>query len=237
MIILGFDTSTTLCSIGLVRNTEVIDSAVIETSESHSVHLMQMIDQLLHSNRIKTADIKLVSVGCGPGSFTGIRIAVSTAKTMALALNIPCVGINTLDAMAHCISGQGDILCPMIDARKQQIYWRIYEMKDGQPVQGSSVNLCAVEEIFSQCDAGTIFCGTGALVYEDQIRLNYGENARIVPIKNLFSLGSKIAELGQISYEQGIVTDPSRLVPIYVRKPDAEINWEKGNRKNGENIK
>jgi len=146
---------------------------------------------------------------------------------MAFAMNIPCLCINTLDAMAHCLADHGDFLCPMIDARKKEIYWKIYQKIDGILQPRSDVQLGGIQEIFQLCVPGTVFCGSGAVTYEDLLLKNYGDGLRIAPIRTLFPLGFQIAELGLLGFEQGLVPDPMSLSPLYIRKPEAEISREK----------
>jgi len=224
MIILGFDTSTTMCSVGVLRDGKPVASDFLDSSESHSITLMPMIDGVLAQCGLEKTQLGCIAVGNGPGSFTGIRIAVSTAKTIAYALQIPCAAISTLDAMANCITG--NLVCPVINARKNQVYWRLYEQTGKTLNPTTEIMLTNVKKLFEVCSADTIFCGDGMSVYLDFMKQNYGEKLKVIPPDTFHRLGTSLAELAFIRLQQGSQMDPMETTPIYIRKPDAEIHWK-----------
>ncbi|GAA4852085.1 tRNA (adenosine(37)-N6)-threonylcarbamoyltransferase complex dimerization subunit type 1 TsaB [Algivirga pacifica] len=130
-MILSIDTSTTVCSVAL----HSVDGALISFYElhleySHSEYLNQMIEQVLQNARLQMSDLAAIAISEGPGSYTGLRIGTATAKGLCYALDIPLIAVGTLEAMAKEVSpyyGKGTLLCPMIDARRMEVYTALYD--------------------------------------------------------------------------------------------------------------
>ncbi|OGL47252.1 MAG: tRNA (adenosine(37)-N6)-threonylcarbamoyltransferase complex dimerization subunit type 1 TsaB [Candidatus Schekmanbacteria bacterium RBG_13_48_7] len=229
MIVLGFDTSSIICSVGVLNDGEQTALEFLDSSESHSIHLISMIDRALKRSRIQKDQIDLVAVGNGPGSFTGTRIAVTTAKTISYALQKPCIAVNTLDAMAYCIPCTQPFVCPVIDARKNEVYWRLYKCIDLKLCPETDLVLTNINEVFKICPQETSFCGSGVTVYYEQFKKTYMDKFNIISKEVLLKIGIQIARLGQMYHRDGIASDPSVIVPKYIRRPEAEVQWIKRN--------
>ena len=130
MKILCIDTSSNLCSVAILEDTTLIKKLELNNGLTHSETLMPLIKQLLEESNLTLKDIDLLVSDIGPGSFTGIRIGVSTCKAFSDSLNIPCIGISSLDVLAYNIKNDG-IICSTIDCKNANCYFALYECKNG----------------------------------------------------------------------------------------------------------
>lgn len=232
MKILGIDTSTSCGSLGIIDGDRVVAECALHGKESHSTRLIPSVQALLSSAKLELKEIDGLAVSLGPGSFTGIRVGLSTVKGLAMATEKPVVGIPTLDALAHNFTFTPYLICPLLDARKGEIYTALYEDEEGgrmrrlteYKVLSPSVML---EEIPPQ---ETIFLGDGVEVYGQIIKERFGERALFAPTHLRFLRGTTVAELGRERIMEGEKADIVSLVPIYVRPSDAEIHWGKEKR-------
>lgn len=130
-LILSIETATDVCSVALSDNETIIDSININEKNVHSARLAKLIEQIIISNKKSFADLNAISMSKGPGSFTGLRIGISMGKGLAYGLNIPIIGINTLESIAYRASQhdnrKGIIWCPVIDARNNEAYYALYD--------------------------------------------------------------------------------------------------------------
>ncbi|RKY01883.1 tRNA (adenosine(37)-N6)-threonylcarbamoyltransferase complex dimerization subunit type 1 TsaB, partial [Candidatus Poribacteria bacterium] len=126
MRVLGIDTSTTTGSIGLIDGDKVVAEHVLDVMETHSSRLMPAIDQMLKKAGLSIWDVDLIAVSKGPGSFTGLRVGVATAKGLAYALRKPIVGVPSLDVLAFGVKFFDGLICPLLDARRGEVYGAIY---------------------------------------------------------------------------------------------------------------
>lgn len=126
MPVLGIDTATAACTVALVEESRIIAEYTVNDKKSHSRRLMPIIDAVLKEAGLKGQDLEALAVSLGPGSFTGLRIGLATAKGLALAWGKPVLGIPTLDGLAHSLPGTPHVLCPLLQARKGEFYWALY---------------------------------------------------------------------------------------------------------------
>jgi tRNA threonylcarbamoyladenosine biosynthesis protein TsaB len=173
-----------------------------------------------------------MAVSLGPGSFTGLRVGLSAVKGLALAAERPVVGVPTLDALASNLPFTPYLICPIVDARKGEVYTALY--KDGESGRIEQLTPYQVlppplllEKIPLQ---DTIFLGDGVEAYGELIKERLGAQALFAPPHLRFLRGSTVAEIGLQRFKKGEQDDISSLVPIYVRPSDAEINWTRGKR-------
>jgi tRNA threonylcarbamoyladenosine biosynthesis protein TsaB len=232
MRILGVDTSTSCGSLGIVDDDEVVAEYALFRDETHSTRLVPAIQALLKEARLGLDEIDGMAVSLGPGSFTGLRVGLSAVKGLALAAERPVVGVPTLDALAFNLPFTSYAICPIVDARKGEVYTALY--KDGEGGQVEQLTpyqvlspLVLLETIPLQ---ETIFLGNGVEVYGELIEERLGAKALFAPPHLRFLRGSTVAEMGLQRFKRGEQDDISSLVPIYVRPSDAEIKWTKGKR-------
>ena len=159
MLILAFESSAKAASVALVRDGALISQYSQCTALTHSRTLLPMAEDMLKNAELSVADVDMIAVAHGPGSFTGIRIGVSTVKGLAWAADKPCVGVSTLEAMAWHGLAAGAYICPVMDARRAQVYNAIFKIEGGRPVRITEDRPVALEELAQQLSAldGPIF--------------------------------------------------------------------------------
>ena len=214
MLILGIDTSTKICTCSIFDSENgVIAETSLSVKKNHSNIVMPIIDNLFKISDLTTNDIDKIAVAIGPGSFTGVRIALGIAKGLAMALNKPLIAVNELDILEAIASGNKNEIIPLIDARKERVYYK-YQNKY---VDDYLINL------ISSFDKNKkyIFVGDGAINYTNILKDNLGDNAVILPMYNSFPRASILCELALNKEEANIYT----LEPEYISKSRAEKNF------------
>jgi tRNA threonylcarbamoyladenosine biosynthesis protein TsaB len=232
MRVLGVDTSTSCGSLGIIDDEEVVAEYALLRDETHSTRLVPAIQALLKEARLDLGEIDGIAVSLGPGSFTGLRVGLSAVKGLALATERPVVGVPTLDALAANLPFTPYLICPLVDARKGEVYTALY--KDGQ---GGQVEQLTPYQVLSPLDLlekiplqETVFLGDGVEAYGELIEERLGAKALFAPPHLRFLRGSTVAEIGLTRFKKGKKDDITSLVPIYVRPSDAEIKWTQGKR-------
>jgi tRNA threonylcarbamoyladenosine biosynthesis protein TsaB len=228
MPILAIDTATLVSSVALATVDNVLAEITLQTKKTHSELLMPHIAKLLDMAQVAKSDLKGVAVSIGPGSFTGLRIGLSTAKTLAYALQIPVVGVPTLAAMAYGCPVPGVILAPMLDAQKGNVYqalfeWHQGELKEIQPA--IVIEVTAALESLSQQERPVIVMGESAVMYRDKIE-QIGKNLILAAPHVVIQRASSVAGLGYKLIKQGVRHDVMGLEPLYIRRSEAEVLWE-----------
>ena len=214
MLILGIDTSTKICTCSIFDSENgVIAETSLSVKKNHSNIVMPIIDNLFKISDLTINDIDKIAVAIGPGSFTGVRIALGIAKGLAMALNKPLIAVNELDILEAIASGNENEIIPLIDARKERVYYK-YQNKY---VDDYLINL------ISNFDKNKkyIFVGDGAINYKNILKDNLGDNAIILPMYNAFPRASVLCELALNKEEANIYT----LEPEYISKSRAEKNF------------
>ncbi|MCD6320616.1 MAG: tRNA (adenosine(37)-N6)-threonylcarbamoyltransferase complex dimerization subunit type 1 TsaB [Candidatus Desulfofervidaceae bacterium] len=224
MKILTIDTSTHLGSVALVIGKELKAQFDLNLPLTHNQRLINSLKVLFDFAGVTLAEIDLFAVVKGPGSFTGVRIGVATAKGMAYALQKPLVGVNGLDVIAHNFPHTSHLICPVIDARKGQVFTAFYQAKNGKIKQISNYSSICPEDLLKGLRRKTIFAGTGVDVYKEIIKQKM-KNRCLFPPPHLHRLHPQIiATLALKEFKKGGKTDPTSLVPFYIRPSDAELN-------------
>ena len=225
MKILGIDTSTPIGSIALIDGDNLVAEHTLNIVQAHSSRLMPAIDSVLKWGDITADALDGCAVGIGPGSFTGIRIGVATIKSVCYALDKPIVGVSTLEAIAYNLRSTNGVICPLLDARRSEIYGTVF--RGGTEWQRLSEDLCLpVDAFLDQLGEATAqrrvstpfnFLGDGLLTYGNVIRERLGERAHFAdPIFNV-PRGATIAHLGAQRLQHDDTDSYWTLVPNYVR--------------------
>ncbi len=190
----------------------------------HSQALMVAVDFLLRQTETHIEDIDLFSVSIGPGSFTGLRVGLSTAKGLAWGTGRPIVPVPTLEAMALTRVPERRLICPMLDARKKEVYGAVFQW-DGQGLRRVLPEMvCPVEEVLEAVRGECVFLGSAAVVYRERIIAHLGERADFVPSGMHYPLARTVAVLGlSLAQESENRKDPSEVVPFYLRPSEAEL--------------
>jgi tRNA threonylcarbamoyladenosine biosynthesis protein TsaB len=224
MKILAVDTSTQGCSIAVTDGERLISELNFQKSETHSRHLMNLIDGLLGRCGLSLHSIDGFAVAAGPGSFTGLRIGLSTVKGLAMATAKPVSAVSSLDALvegAPCI--EGTHACALIDARKQEVFMARYRCIDGKFTKISEEGLATLDCICSDIDEKTLFVGTGVSPCREFIHRSLGDRAMFIQEEYNFIKARYVAALSREGFKKTTRTS-SDIVPVYIRKSDAEIN-------------
>ena len=214
MLILGIDTSTKICTCSIFDSENgVIAETSLSVKKNHSNIVMPIIDNLFKISELNINDIDKIAVAIGPGSFTGVRIALGIAKGLAMALNKPLIAVNELDILEAIADGNENETIPLIDARKERVYYKY----QGDYIDDYLINL------ISNFDKNKkyVFVGDGAINYTNILKDNLGENAIVLPMYNSFPRASVLCELALNKEEANIYT----LEPEYISKSRAEKNF------------
>ena len=188
MLILGIDTSTKICTCSIFDSENgVIAETSLSVKKNHSNIVMPIIDNLFKISDLNINDIDKIAVAIGPGSFTGVRIALGIAKGLAMALNKPLIAVNELDILEAIADGNKNETIPLIDARKERVYYKY----QGNYIDDYLINL------ISNFDKNKkyVFVGDGAINYTNILKDNLGENAIVLPMYNSFPRASVLCEL------------------------------------------
>ena len=217
---LAFESSAKPASVALVRDGELLAQYSQYTTLTHSRTLLPMAEDLLRNCDIKIGDVDIFAVAHGPGSFTGIRIGVSTVKGLAWASGKPCMGVSTLEAMAWNGISHGGYICPVMDARRSQVYNALFEIKGGRPERLCEDRPISLEELASEISAlpsPVFILGDGAAVTAAFLE-NAGIPFETAPDNLIWqsAWGVAMAALGNTP------GDADSLKPVYLRLSQAE---------------
>lgn len=207
----------------------LIAEYTLNLRETHTSRLMPAIDRMLKDASLTIKDLDGIAVSLGPGSFTGLRIGIATAKGLAQGLNIPVVGIPTLDGLVFNLFNCKDLVCPILDARKGEVYCALY--KNGKRLtKYMAYELGELLEKIGFRVKGqglrVIFLGDGIEVYRDLIKKKSGKKAIFAPKARRLPSASSIAELGLKKLRRGKKSELLTLKPIYIRPSEAELKWK-----------
>jgi len=231
MKVLGIDTSTPCGSVGLIDEDRVLADHLLNIPVTHSERLLSSVEAMLREAGYTLEDVDGWALSLGPGSFTGLRIGVSAVKGLAFATGKPVAGVPTLDVLAFQIAPTPYLICPVLDARKEEVYTALYRYGDGNfPRPVSRYQTCRPEELVRQIHEKTIFTGDGVKTYGDLLR-NHLPSLAVFPISSLqIPYGSTVACIGLDLLRRGESLDLATFAPIYVRPSEAELKWEEKSR-------
>jgi tRNA threonylcarbamoyladenosine biosynthesis protein TsaB len=227
MKVLGIDTSTSCGSVGLIEDKEVISEYLLNIPVTHSERLLGAIEFVLREARCPIEQVEGWVIVLGPGSFTGLRIGVSTVKGLAFATGKPVAGISTLDVLASQIAPNPYLICPILDARKKEVYTAFYRYGEGSSLRRQSeYQAMPPEDLVRQIKEQTIFVGDGVKTYGDFL-VNCLPTFAILPsAPSHVSHGSMVAKLGMDLLKKGEHLNLSTFSPLYVRPSEAEMKWQ-----------
>ncbi len=226
--ILAIDTSSSMTTAALTVDEKVVAESAFSTDRTLSVRLIPEIERLLAFSGIEMIDIDLFAASTGPGSFTGVRGGVATIQGLALATGKPCAGYSSLAMLAMNFPLSSCLVCPLLDARKSEIYAGLYDVTSPIPVPVINDSVMPPELFFDlirdMTDKPVIFAGEGALRYLENIISCFGDSAVIAPFPQHTSRASNGALLALHAFRKGKQLNSSELLPVYLRASDAEIN-------------
>lgn len=225
MKILALDTATDSCSVAATDDMALSAELTIQKNQTHSKHLMELIHSVLEIAGFGVSDLDGLAVTIGPGSFTGLRIGISTIKGLAHALDKPVVGISTLKTLAWQCGQTSYLIYPLLDARKDEVYGATYRFNADQLIQKTSARAMIPEAVVEDIKSPCVFIGTGARLYRQSIIAAAGSLAHFVPDGQNVIRASSVAFLSMPRFEANDTDGVAGLVPNYIRKSDAELNF------------
>lgn len=222
MLTLAFDTSSKTASVALLRDKTVLYDSVINTGRNHSEVLLPAIDEACDHAGVKICGIDLFACTLGPGSFTGLRIGVSTLKGLMMATGKPAAGISTLDALAFNVGQTDKTIGAMLDAGRGQVYLAYYRYgHDGSLIQLAAEKAMSPEKIKDHDGQDIIYVGDGAIKYADVLRRVLSEQSQIASAEYQYIHASSVGMLGIEKYRCQKLLNLERFIPVYLRSADA----------------
>lgn len=233
MRILGLDSSGLVASAAIVEDDVLLAEYTTNYKKTHSQTLLPMLDELRRMVDLDLNTLDAIAIAAGPGSFTGLRIGAATAKGLGLALRKPLVEVPTLEGLAFNLCGTDRLVCPLMDARRNQVYTGIYEFAPAEQgfvlqtvTKQCAVDISQIAEWLNALGREVIFLGDGAPVYREQLRERLTVPYRFAPASNNRQRAASVAALGAVYYAQGKTVTAEEHQPEYLRKSQAEREAE-----------
>ena len=221
---LAFDTSSKTAAVALLQDDVILYDTIINVGLNHSEVLLPAIDQACLRTRIKIAEIDLFACTIGPGSFTGLRIGISTLKGLMLATGKPAVGISSLAALALNVSKNSKIICSVMDAGRGQVYIACYRYNENGLIdQIGTDKVVNPREIIHNPEQEIIFVGDGAIKYADIISNTKTKEINIASALQQYIRASSVGFLGREKYDRDELLNAETFVPVYLRSADAHM--------------
>ena len=239
MKILGIDSSGLVATVAIQSDDILVGEYTIHNKKTHSQTLLPMIQDMLRMAEVPVEELDAIAVAAGPGSFTGLRIGAATAKGLGQALNIPLVAVPSLEGLAYNLAGADALVCPIMDARRNQAYYGIYDVSGEMPVVVAEQDAAPIDTVLQKVrETGReiIFVGDGVPVFANRIAEEEGLAYRLGADNVRYQKASSVAALGRKYMEQGKGMPAERFAPIYLRLSQAERErMEKENISSGTN--
>jgi len=230
MRILAVDTSSLVAAVAITDNERLMGEYILNHKKTHSQKLMPMIKELMDNLELNPKDIDIFAAASGPGSFTGLRIGITTVKALAYAANKPVVSVPTLDALAFNIPVSDSLVCPIMDARNNQVFTAVYKWEKGMPVnitEYMGVPITELVQLIKGKNQKVVFLGDAVEIHKDLLKEELNENCEFAPGNLMLQKASSVAQLALIKALNGMTESSFDMVPFYLRKSQAEREYEK----------
>jgi tRNA threonylcarbamoyladenosine biosynthesis protein TsaB len=227
VIILGIETATRQVGCAVGGQEGVLGSFHASHGRYHAEILTPAIEFTCKQARIEMSEISCVAVDLGPGLFTGLRVGIATAKAMAMALRVPMLGYSSLDLLAFPARWSNRLIVPVIDAKRGEVFWATYRHVAGGVQRLGDYRVGKAEELAAEIVASkeeALLIGDGALRYTDAFADL--ANVETATVGNAYPSAAALVELAQPRAIKEEFVQPSELAPLYLRKSDAEVNWD-----------
>ena len=232
MKILALDSSGLVASVALAEDDNLIAEYTVQYKKTHSQTLLPMLEEISRMVELDLATVDAIAVAAGPGSFTGLRIGSATAKGLAFALQKPVVPVPTVDGLAYQMYGAQSLVCPIMDARRNQVYTGIYEFTPDQDSQyryemrvireQCAVAFDEIAAVLNKLDRSVMFLGDGVPVFQERMAQVMQVPYQIAPLHRARQSAAAIAALGSLYYAQGKMESGAEHAPEYLRLSQAE---------------
>ena len=221
MRILALDTASSTASVAIADDAGIIGESGLNTGLTHSECFLPMVDALLKHTRLSLINMDAIAVTAGPGSFTGLRIGIATAKAFAQSMDLPLVRVGTLEAQSRAAYAQG-FSCPILDARRNEVYTALFKGSERLwPDQAISPEDLANKLL--GLDSAITFCGNGVSAYSEILRNILGDYYQEAPEERSLFMASAAAIIGRSRYLDGDTMSAKDFLPYYLRSSEAEI--------------
>ena len=216
MLILALDSSAVAGSVALCDNERLLCEYTVNLGNTHSETLLPMVESILKLSGYSTDDIDIFACSEGPGSFTGIRIGAATVKGLAFSTGKPCIGVSTLEALAHNLIGFDGVICPVMNARRGQVYNAVFDKELNRLTEDRAISAAELARELSAHER-VYLCGDGT-----HVALDGGVKAISAPERLLHQSGYSVAQCALKKFALGVRTNDTELSPVYLRLPQAE---------------
>jgi len=224
MLVLGFETSTPVSSVALANSQGVLGSIVVARGRGHVEFLVPAMRSLLELTKTDLREVGGVAAGIGPGLFTSMRVGIVTAKTVAQMLEVPVVGVSSLDLLAAGVRDTSSVICACIDARRGQVFASMYRRAPVGVERLDEYRAWDPSDLADELQSRgqpVLMVGDGVSAYPDQL----AGLGSVAPPDRAFPSAAVLVELASPRLESGEGVVPALIEPLYVRKSDAEIKW------------
>ena len=225
MKVLGIDSSGMTAAVALIEDDRLLAGYSVNNKRTHSETLMPMIDTILTSAGVDISEVGLLAIAAGPGSFTGLRIGAATVKGLGLSLNVPVAAVPTCEGLAMNLSGTERLVCPIMDARRNQVYTGLYRVDKELPEAVIDQTACDISEIVDKINSigePVFFLGDGVEVFRDYIEKEIKTDCRFATANASLQRGASVAALGLLYYKEGKTVSVDDFAPVYLRPSQAE---------------
>lgn len=230
MRVLGIESSSLVASVALADHEVVTAEYTVNFKKTHSQTLLPMLDEIARMLELDLNTVDAIAVSGGPGSFTGLRIGSATAKGLGLALKKPLIHVPTIEAMAYNLWGSSSLICPIMDARRNQVYTGLYRCQDQiQSVkEPCAIDMKELIDELNERNEAVVFLGDGVPVYRSLIEEFMTAPYAFAPAQSNRQRAGSVASLGMVYLLQGKTVSAEDFEPEYLRKSQAEREREEG---------
>lgn len=225
MRILALDSSGLVASAALVEDNVTVAEYTINYKKTHSQTLLPMLDEIRRMTELDLQTVDAIAIASGPGSFTGLRIGSATAKGLGFVLDIPIIPVPTVDSLAYNLYGSEKLICPLMDARRNQVYTGLYTFEGGELITIQPQCAVDISEIISRINSmgrDVIFLGDGVPIYMEKLEELVQTGFYLAPACCNRQRAACVAALGEKLYEQGKFQSAAEHAPDYLRLSQAE---------------
>ncbi len=221
MKILALDSTATVASVALCEDDRLLGEYTVNNGNTHSETLLPMVESLLNFFGLDADGIDLFAASAGPGSFTGVRIGAATVKGLAFHTQKPCIGVSTLEALAYNLNGINGLICPVMNARRKQVYTALFRCKDGvltRITPDSAIAITELDELLGAYTEPVYLCGDGYSITAELLTHPIGLTPERLRHQSAFS----VAQVAKAAYDSGARTTDIEMSPTYLRPSQAE---------------
>lgn len=225
MRVLSADTSTPYCSVALCEcvddDCHVISETTVRAGRRHSEILLTTTHDLLKVSEVALAEVDLFAISIGPGSFTGLRVGVSTWKGLAFGTRKPLIGVPTLSAMARRMGPAASVVCPILDARMEEVFAASFDCSSGAPQELMPATVAPIGDVLNRLPRGSVVFGDGVLRYRNEVEMH--DASFVIPSAEFhYPSAATVAIEGHLRLMRGESADAAAVAPVYLRKSQAE---------------